>query len=106
MTGIFYNLSEYPVTDSFPSALLAELGKVITEGTEGLSLAIDEMDNSLDFSLALKQAPLFYLSKKKAIAILEEVSDSVSQWENTAKKYGLSSSECMKTQLAFRLYTR
>ncbi|MDY0289881.1 MAG: HipA domain-containing protein [Sphaerochaeta sp.] len=72
----------------------------------GLSLAIDEMDNSLDFSLALKQAPLFYLSKKGAIAILEEVSASVSQWENTAKKYGLSPSECMQMESAFRLYTR
>ncbi len=71
----------------------------------GLSLAIDEMDNSLDFSLALKQAPLFYLSKKEAIAILEEVSDSVCQWKDTAKKYGLSPSECMQMESAFRLYS-
>ena len=71
----------------------------------GLSLAIDEMDNSLDFSLALKQAPLFYLSKMEAIAILEEVSDSVSQWKSTAKKYGLSPSECIQMESAFRLYS-
>ncbi len=70
-----------------------------------LSLAINEVDHSLDFSLALEQAPLFYLSKMQAIAILEEVSDSVSQWENTAKGYGLSSSECRQMESVFRLYS-
>jgi serine/threonine-protein kinase HipA len=71
-----------------------------------LSLAIDEVDHSLDFSLALKQAPYFHLSNKEATAILEEVSDSVCQWKQTAKKYGLSSSECMQMESAFTLDTR
>jgi len=69
-----------------------------------LSLAIDEVDHSLDFSLALKQAPLYHLSNKEATSILEEVSESVSQWKQTAKKYGLSSSACMQMESAFRLY--
>jgi len=72
----------------------------------GLSLAIDETDHSLDFSLALKQASFFHLSNKEAIAILEEVSDSVCQWRQVAKKYGLSVSECMQMESAFRLYNR
>ncbi|MBI9093988.1 MAG: type II toxin-antitoxin system HipA family toxin [Sphaerochaeta sp.] len=72
----------------------------------GLSLAIDEVDHSLDFSLALKQAPFFHLSNTEAAAILEEVSDSVCQWKQTAKKYGLSSSACMQMESAFRLDTR
>jgi hypothetical protein len=92
-------LSNKSVPHSFSRALV---GKAISHD---LSLAIDEMDNSLDFSLALKQAPLFYLSKKEAIAILEEVSDSVCQWKDTAKKYGLSPSECMQMESAFRLYS-
>ncbi len=71
-----------------------------------LSLAIDEVDHSLDFSLALKQAPLYHLSNKEATIILEEVSESVCQWKQTAKKYGLSSSACMQMGSAFRLYTR
>ena len=71
----------------------------------GLSLAIDEEDHSLDFSLALKQASYFHLSNKEAIAILKEVSDCVCQWRQTAKKYGISVSECMQMESAFTLYS-
>ncbi len=70
----------------------------------GLSLAIDEVDHSLDFSLALKQASLFHLSNKEATSILEEVSESVCQWKQTAQKYGLSQSACIQMESAFRLY--
>ena len=70
----------------------------------GLSLAIDEIDNSLDFFLALKQASQFYLNKQEAIHILQEVSESVSRWKETAKRYGLSPSSCKQMEGAFRLY--
>ena len=70
----------------------------------GLSLAIDEIDHSLSFTLALKVAPFFYLTNKKATIILEEVKESVSGWETKAKEYGLSSSDCLYMESAFNVY--
>ena len=68
-----------------------------------LTLAIDEVNHSLDFSLALKQAHFYHLNEKEASAIIEEVKDSVSGWRNIAKDYGLSASQCSTMESAFSL---
>jgi len=69
----------------------------------GLSLAIDEVDHSLDFSLAIDQSHFFHLNNEKAATILEEVIDSVSNWQKIAKECGISPSECNNMERAFNI---
>lgn len=72
------------------------------ENSSGLSLNITENDNALDLELATSVAPFFRLSAKKSSAIMTEVCTAVSKWRSTAKKYGLSNSECDLKANAFR----
>lgn len=55
----------------------------------GLSLAIDEHDNSLDLDLALSVVPYFRLSKSEALSIMETTRDVVSTWRERAKARGI-----------------
>jgi len=68
----------------------------------GLKLNISEEDNTLDFNLALSVAKYFSLSKGRAEEILNEIKASVSNWQKTATKYGISRSEQDLMSGAFR----
>ncbi|HEY9594600.1 MAG TPA: HipA domain-containing protein [Spirochaetia bacterium] len=67
----------------------------------GLSLAIDEHDNSLDFELALSVAKYFRLTKQEAQSIIESVRAAVSTWHERAKAMGIARSEIDRMEGAF-----
>jgi len=67
----------------------------------GLSLAIDEHDNSLDFGLALSVAPCFRLSKAEALSIMEAIRSVTSTWRERAKALGIRKHEIERMQVAF-----
>jgi len=67
----------------------------------GLSLAIDENDNSLDFELALSVSQFFRLGKIDAQEIIGEIRSAVSSWRERAKAIGLQRSEIELMQGAF-----
>lgn len=69
----------------------------------GLSLNIDESGNSLDFDLALSQAPRFRLTGARAREILGEVCAAVSQWKRYASRYDIPRAEMTSMERAFRL---
>ncbi len=68
----------------------------------GLSLAIDEHDNSLDFGLALSVAQYFRLSKSEALSIMEAIRGVVSTWQERAKARGIRRPEIERMQGAFK----
>lgn len=67
----------------------------------GLSLAIDEHDNSLDFGLALSVAPYFRLSKPEALSIMEAIRGVTATWRERAKALGIRKPEIERMQRAF-----
>ncbi len=67
----------------------------------GLSLAIDEHDNSLDFGLAISVAQYFRLTKPEALAIIESVRGTVSTWRERAKALGIRKNEIDRMEGAF-----
>ncbi len=68
----------------------------------GLSLAIDEHDNSLDFGLAISVAQYFRLSKPDALSILEAIRGVVSTWQERTKALGIRRPEIELMQRAFQ----
>ena len=68
----------------------------------GLSLAIDEHDNSLDFDLALSVAQYFRLPKPDALSIIEAIRGVVSTWQERAKALGIRRTEIQLMQRAFQ----
>ena len=68
----------------------------------GLKLAIDENDNSLDFSLALRVAPYFRLTEREATDIVNNTKEVVSHWEEIAASYAIPKSEREMMRNAFR----
>lgn len=67
----------------------------------GLSLAINESDNSLDFELALSVAEYFRLSQDEAGKAMFEVLTAVSRWQKLAENLNISMSEQEKMASAF-----
>lgn len=67
----------------------------------GLHLNITDTDNRLDFNLALEVTDFFQLKKSAAETIKQEVLSSVSQWQNTANKIGISRQEQLMLAPAF-----
>jgi serine/threonine-protein kinase HipA len=63
------------------------------ENGKGLSLNINETDNSLDLALAMEVRGYFRLSEKRALAILDEVQSSVARWRSIAGNCGISRNE-------------
>lgn len=63
------------------------------EAGTGLSLNINEVDNSLTLDLALEVAPYFRVSEKGANEIIKAVQKAVAQWNKVAKKVGISKGE-------------
>lgn len=68
----------------------------------GLSLNIDESDNSLDPDIALRAAQYFRLSTERANELLCQIRTAVSKWEDTAGGQGIPGSEIERMRPAFR----
>lgn len=71
------------------------------DGT-GLSLNIDETDNSLDFDVAIEAAKYFDLKKDDAAKIVSETKNNVKQWNKIAEKYGISRSNILRMANCFK----
>ena len=68
----------------------------------GLTLNISDIDNSLDFDLALSVAGYFAVSKNRASDILKNITTTVARWQNVATRYGISREEQNRIGCAFR----
>ncbi|MBR2425968.1 MAG: type II toxin-antitoxin system HipA family toxin [Lentisphaeria bacterium] len=68
----------------------------------GLSLNINEYDNSLDFDLVLEVAPYFRLKQKNAESELKRIRSVVSAWNEYASRAGIGRAEQEFMQNAFR----
>lgn len=69
----------------------------------GLSLNIDENDNSFDTGLVLEVAPYFRLKVKQAETILIHFRSIISKWETLAGNMGIPRSEIDRMRPAFQL---
>lgn len=72
----------------------------------GLTLNIDEQDNSLEKDLAVKVAPFFRLSHKEAKQIANEMENIIKNWKIEAEKRSLSKREIEQMSTAFLPYLR
>ena len=70
----------------------------------GLKLNISAHDNSLDLNLAVEVAPFFRLANEKAISIIQNIGNTVSQWKQIAAKYKFSRDELDRMAPAFRIF--
>ncbi len=71
------------------------------DGT-GLSLNIDENNNSLDFELALEVAPYFELKKDDAVQELKKIKTAVSNWKIIAEKFSLTRQQIQMMENCFK----
>ncbi len=71
--------------------------------THGLHLNINELDNSLDYDLAMEVIDFFRLSKSEADIIYNDVIESVKNWRSLAKKLKISRSEQKRMETAFNI---
>lgn len=69
----------------------------------GLSLHIDMDNNALDFDLAKSVGEFFRLDHKQMDEIIQEVLESVSQWERIASSIGISRAEKELMSGAFKI---
>jgi serine/threonine-protein kinase HipA len=69
----------------------------------GLVLAIDEVQNNLDFNLVKSVGKHFHLNDSRMDAIIKEVSGSVSHWRQVANQIGISRKEQESMAGAFRV---
>ncbi len=69
---------------------------------EGLSLNINEYDNTLDFNLALEIAPYAGIAKTQAEQIVQHTKEVVSQWRSLATANHISREEQEMMSKAFR----
>jgi len=72
------------------------------ENGSGLTLNIDENDNSLSIELALEVAPYFRLNPNKAQEIMDHILKVISNWRELAKKIGVSRSEMERMRTCFK----
>jgi len=68
----------------------------------GLALNTDMDDNSLDLELAQRVGMYFRLTDKRMSEIIEEVRDSVSNWQKEADEIGISRNDQLLMKGAFR----
>lgn len=67
----------------------------------GLSLSISENDNALDFGLAWSVRGYFRLNDARAADVMDQVKESVSDWERAARKLDIPSAEVASMRSAF-----
>lgn len=72
------------------------------EGT-GLSLNIDENNNSLDYNLALEVAPYFQIKKDNAAAFVNSTKENIKSWKRIAESLGLSRQNILNMENCFRI---
>ena len=68
----------------------------------GLSLNITDVDNALDFNLAMEVAPLFHLTVDAANQLLKHIRDTVGHYVQYARRAQISSWELERMRSAFR----
>ena len=71
-------------------------------GPAGLTLNIDDADNSLNIDLVMSVAPYFQLRSMQATAIRDEVLGAVATWQDKAVLHGLPAIEIDRMALAFQ----
>jgi serine/threonine-protein kinase HipA len=89
--------------------LLTEKGWVLSpaydinpnEYGNGLSLNINDADNSLNLDLAMEVASYFRLSEEKALQIINEILTVVNDWKKVATNYKISNAEQERMTAAF-----
>lgn len=69
----------------------------------GLALNIDMDNNSLDFDLAISVGEFFRLNRKQMDGIIQQVLESVSQWDRVADNIGISRAEKELMSGAFKI---
>ena len=69
----------------------------------GLSLNINEYDNTLDFSLAIEVAPYAGIPKDKANKIVQHTKEIVSHWRSIASSFHISREEQEMMAVAFKV---
>ena len=69
----------------------------------GLTLNISETDNAQDLELALSVASVFRVQTKRALEIVTEVAQTVSEWRSVATSHGLPRTAQDRMQPAFRI---
>ena len=72
-------------------------------GKHGLHLNITDTDNALDYQLAFEVKDFFRLSQEDATQIYDEVLNAVKQWQQVAKRLGVSRAEQAMQQSAFNV---
>lgn len=73
------------------------------ESADGLSLNISYDSNALDYDLARSVAREFRVSPSKSDEIIEKIKTTVSEWDKTAEKFGISRSERRRMEKAFNI---
>ena len=72
------------------------------DGPAGLTLNIDEVDNSLNIDLVMSIAKYFQLRPPQAMAIKDEVLGVVETWRTKAKQLELPANDIERMVLAFQ----
>ncbi|MCD8022602.1 MAG: HipA domain-containing protein [Lachnospiraceae bacterium] len=71
---------------------------------DSLSLAITREDTTMDFNLALDTAKYYDISKERALSIVKEIKEIVSEkWEMIAKQCGLDRGAIVRMEPAFSM---
>lgn len=69
----------------------------------GLSLNIDENNNSLDYDLAIDVSSYFGIKKDQASKIVSLTKDSIKDWPKIAQKFGLSRQNIAEMKYCFKV---
>lgn len=72
-------------------------------GKQGLHLNITDTDNALDYQLAFAVKEFFRLTQAEATQIYDEVVSAVEQWQQVARRLGISRAEQTMKQEAFNV---
>lgn len=68
----------------------------------GLSLNIDDMDNSLDFDVAIEASKYFDIRKDDASRIVSDMKQNIKQWKSVAQKLGIPRTGIIRMEPCFR----
>lgn len=69
----------------------------------GLSLNIDEMNNSPDFELAIESSKYFGIKKDDAAKIAANIQNEIRQWKNIAEKLNISRASIRRMEICFKI---
>lgn len=69
----------------------------------GLSLNIDEMNNSPDFEVAIESSKYFGIKKDDAAKIAANIQNEIRQWKNIAEKLNISRASIRRMEICFKI---